>query len=132
MALTLSLPPLERGSANPPETRATQIGKWLDDALTRNAIEAARVIGDALAATNTVPMNETRRYELAEKFWTTAEVLWPRLELYFAPAPHPLRGEALDAAKASLGLAQELFTRTSACSSTRRTSAFTSAATGRS
>jgi len=109
MALTLSLPPLERGSANPPETRAAQIGKWLDDALTRNAIEAARVIGDALAATNTVPMNESRRHELAEKFWTTAEVLWPRLELYFAPAPHPLRGEALDAAKASLGLAQELF-----------------------
>ena len=109
MALTLSLPPLERGSANPPETRAAQLGKWLDDALTRNAIEAARVIGDALAATNTVPMNESRRHELAEKFWVTAEVLWPRLELYFAPAPHPLRGEALDAAKASLGLAQELF-----------------------
>lgn len=109
MALTLSLPQLERGSTNPPETRPAQIGKWLDDALTRNAIEAARVIGDALAATNTVPMNESRRHELAEKFWTTAEVLWPRLELYFAPAPHPLRDEALDAAKASLGLAQELF-----------------------
>src|SRR4030095_13020106 len=83
--------------------------KWLDDALTRNAIEAARVIGDALAATNTVPMKEARRYELAEKFLTTRAVLWPRLELYFAPAPHPLRGEALDAAKSSLGLAQELF-----------------------
>jgi hypothetical protein len=109
MGLTLSLPPLERGSTNPPETRPPQIGKWLDDALTRNAIEAARVIGDALAATNTVPMNETRRHELAEKFWASAEILWPRLELYFAPAPHPLRGEALDAAKASLGLAQELF-----------------------
>ncbi len=36
-------------------------------------------------------------------------MLWPRLELYFAQAAHPLRGEALDAAKASLGLAQELF-----------------------
>jgi len=109
MALTLSLPSLEPGSANPPETRPALLGKWLEDALTRNAIEAARVIGDALAATNTVPMNEARRLELAEKFFTTAEVLWPRLELYFAPAPHPLRGEALDAAKASLGLVQELF-----------------------
>ena len=109
MALTLSLPSLEPGSANPPETRPALLGKWLEDELTRNAIEAARVIGDALAATNTVPMNEARRLELAEKFFTTAEVLWPRLELYFAPAPHPLRGEALDAAKASLGLVQELF-----------------------
>src|SRR4030095_12147576 len=109
MALTLSLRPLEPGAANPPETRPAHVVKWLDDALTRNAIEAARVIGDALAATNTVPMSESRRHELAEKFWVTAEVLWPRLEVYFAPAPHPLRDEALDAAKASLGLAQELF-----------------------
>jgi hypothetical protein len=109
MALTLSLPPLEPGSANPPETRPAKVGKWLEDALTRNAIEAARVIGDALAATNTVSMGESRRHELAEKFFATAEVIWPRLELYFAPAPHPLRAEALDAAKASLGLAQELF-----------------------
>jgi hypothetical protein len=109
MALTLSLPPLEPGSANPPETRPAQLGKWLEDALTRQAIEAARVIGDALAATNSVPMNESRRLELAERFYATAEIMWPRLELYFAPAPHPLRGEALDAAKASLGLAQELF-----------------------
>ena len=53
--------------------------------------------------------SDSRRLELAEKFWHTAEILWPRLELYFAPAAHPLRGEALEAAKASLGLAQELF-----------------------
>jgi hypothetical protein len=109
MALTLSLPPLDPRPANPPETRPAQVGKWLDEALTRNAIEAARLIGDALAATNAVAMGEARRLELTEKFRSTSEILWPRLELYFAPAPHPLRGEALDAAKASLGLAQELF-----------------------
>ena len=108
-ALTLSLPLLDPRPANPPETRPGQVGKWLDEALTRNAIEAARVIGDALAAINVIAVGDTRRHELAEKFWRTAEVLWPRLELYFAPAPHPLRGEALDAAKASLTLAQELF-----------------------
>jgi len=109
MALTLSLPPLDPRPTNPPETRPGQVGKWLDEALTRNAIEAGRVIGDALAATNVVAINDSRRQELAEKFWRTAEVLWPRLEMYFAPAAHPLSGEALDAAKASLSLAQELF-----------------------
>ena len=109
MALTLSLPPLDPRPANPPEMRPGQVGKWLDEALTRNAIEAARVICDALAAINVVPLSEARRLELAEKFWHTAQILWPRLELYFAPAAHPLRGESLDAAKASLGLAQELF-----------------------
>ncbi len=110
MALTLSLPPLDPRPANPPETRPGQVGKWLDEALTRNAIEAARVIGDALAALNVIAVSDTRRHELAEKFWRTAEILWPRLELYFAPAAHPLHGESLDAAKASLTLAQELFT----------------------
>lgn len=110
MVLTLSLPPLDPRPANPVETRPGQVGKWLDETLTRNAIEAARLIGDALAATNLAVISASRRHELAEKFWRTAEVLWPRLELYFASAVHPLRGEALDAAKASLGLAQELFT----------------------
>ena len=110
MALTLSLPPLDSHPAHPPETRPGQVAKWLDEVLTRNAIEAARVIGDALAATNNVTVNDARRLELAEKFWHTAEILWPRLELYFASAAHPLRGEALEAAKAALGLAHELFT----------------------
>jgi hypothetical protein len=109
MVLTLSLPPLDPHPANPPETRPAQVAKWLDQALTRNAIEAARVIGDALAATNVVALGDARRLELAEKFWHTAEILWPRLELYFANAAHPLNGEALEAAKATLGLAQELF-----------------------
>jgi len=110
MVLKLSLPPLDTHPANPPETRPGQVAKWLDEALTRNAIEAARVIGDALAATNIVAVSDARRLELAEKFWHTAEILWPRLELYFASAAHPLHGEALEAAKAALSLAQELFT----------------------
>ena len=109
MVLTLSLPPLVPRPANLPEMRPGQVGKWLDEALTRNAIEAAQVIGDALAAINVVALSGSRRHELAEKFWGTAQVLWPRLELYFAAAAHPLHGESLEAAKASLGLAQELF-----------------------
>jgi hypothetical protein len=109
MALKLSLSPVDLHPANPPETRPAQVTAWLDQALTRNAIEAARVIGDALAATNAVAIGDARRLELAEQYWRTAEILWPRLELYFASAAHPLRGEALDAARATLVLAQELF-----------------------
>ena len=109
MALKLSLSPVDLHPVNPPETRPAQVAAWLDQALTRNAIEAARVIGDALAATNSVAVADARRLELAEKYWRTAEILWPRLELYFATAAHPLRGEPLDAAKATLFLAQELF-----------------------
>jgi hypothetical protein len=109
MALKLSLSPVDLHPVNPPETRPAQVAAWLDQALTRNAIEAARVIGDALAATNSVAVADARRLELAEKYWRTAAILWPRLELYFAAAAHPLRGEPLEAAKATLFLAQELF-----------------------
>ena len=109
MALNLSLSPVDLHPASPPETRPAQVAAWLDQALTRHAIEAARVIGDALAATNAVAVGGTRRLELADKYWHTAEILWPRLELYFASATHPLRGEPLEAAKATLFLAQELF-----------------------
>ena len=60
------------------------------------------------------------------------EVLWPRLELYFATATHPLRGESLDAAKASLGLAQELFVAYKRVLEHEATSGCISAAAGRS
>lgn len=109
MPLTLSLPPLDLNPAHPPETRPAQVFPWLDGALKRNAVEAARLIGDALAATNVVAINDSRRLELAERYWATADVLWPKLEMQFARAVHPLSGDALEAAKASLNLAMELF-----------------------
>ena len=109
MPLTLSLPPVDPNPANPPEIRPAQVFPWLDAALKRNSIEAARLIGDALAATNLVAMSDSRRLALAERYWDTADLLWPKLEVQFARAPHPLGGEALDAAKASLGLSLELF-----------------------
>ena len=108
MALTLSLPPLDPHPANPPEIRPAQVGPWLDAALTRNPIEAARVMANALAATNVVSMGDTRRLELTEKYWARADILWPRLETHFASAPQPLTGDALEAAKAALSLAHEL------------------------
>jgi hypothetical protein len=110
MALALSLPQIDERPSNPPETRLARVGPWLDDLLKRDPTEAARVIGDALAATNRVSLSESRRLELSEKYYTTAQVLWPSLERQFSRAPHPLSGKSLEAAKASLTLAAELST----------------------
>ena len=43
-----------RSPANPPEIRPAKVLPWLDEMLARDPVEAARVIGDALAATNRV------------------------------------------------------------------------------
>jgi hypothetical protein len=110
MALALSLPPLEEHPNNPPETRLAKVGPWLDELSRRDPTEAARVIGDALAATNRVALSESRRLELAEKYYATAQALWPNLERQFARASHPLSGKALEAAKAALTLSAELAT----------------------
>jgi len=99
MALALSLPSLESRPAHPPETRPAHVQPWLDETLKRDPIEAAGIIGDALAATNRVSLSESKRLQLAEKFYTTALELWPILERHFSRAPHPLSGDALEAAK---------------------------------
>lgn len=108
MALALSLPVLDARPTNPPETRPTNVQSWLNEALKRDSIEAAGLIGDALAATNRVAVSGTRRLELAEKYYSAALVLWPSLERQFTRASHPLSGDALAAAKAALTLSTEL------------------------
>src|SRR3989475_9030883 len=110
MALALSLPPLEARPANPPETRPARVQPWLEETRKRDPVEAAGVIGDALAATNRVALSESRRLELAERYYSTALTLWPNLERHFARAQHPLTGNALAAAKAALTLSTELAT----------------------
>ncbi len=110
MTLALSLPTVETRPANPPETRPARVQPWLEETLKRDPIEAAGVIGDALAATNRVAVSEARRLELAERYYATALSLWPNLERHFARAQHPLTGNALEAAKAALTLATELAT----------------------
>ena len=60
MGLTLTLPPLDPRPVNPPEIRPAQVFPWLSAALRQNPIDAARIIGDALAATNTVAMSDSR------------------------------------------------------------------------
>ena len=110
MALALSLPALDARPANPPETRPARVQPWLEETLKRDPIDAAGVIGDALAATNRVAVSETRRLELAERYYGTALTLWPNLERHFSRGPHPLSGNALAAAKAALTLSTELAT----------------------
>jgi hypothetical protein len=108
MSIALSLPPVEAHPANPPEIRPAKVGLWLQDMGKRDPATAARLIGDALAATNRVAMSDSKRLDLAEKYWETANVLWPQLEKQFARASHPLSGDALESAKAALTLASEL------------------------
>jgi len=110
MTLVLSLPQIEARPSHPPETRPARVQPWLDETLKRDPIEAAGVIGDALAATNRVAVSEGRRLELAEKYYSTALTLWPSLERHYLRASHPLSGSGLAAAKASLTLATELAT----------------------
>ena len=110
-SLALNLPSLDAKPANPPETRPAQVQAWLAETMRRDAVEAARLIGDALAATNRVAMSDSRRLELAELYWTTAVSLWPQLERHYSQrVSHPLTGRALEAAKAALTLAHELST----------------------
>ena len=110
MPLALRLPPLSERPAQMPDTRPSRVAAWLNEALTREPGFAARVIGDALAATNRIRLGHSRRLELAEQYWKAAAMLWPRLEQRFIRASHPLQGDDLDAAKASLTLANELST----------------------
>ncbi len=108
MALSLSLPTLETNPSNPPEVRPAKVGAWLDNVVHREPAEAARVAGDALAATNRVAVHDARRLDLAERYWDIATELWPMLEQRYAHAAQPLTGDALEAAKAALTLSHEL------------------------
>ena len=108
MPLALRLPPLSDRPTQPPETRPSRVAAWLTETLTREPGFAARVTGEALAATNRVWLSHSRRLDLTEQYWKAAAMLWPRLERQFTRASHPLQGDDLEAAKASLTLANEL------------------------
>ena len=63
---------------------------------------------------------ESRRLELAERYWTAAETpVAASCERHFLRVSHPLTGDALEAAKAALILAMECRPPTSACSRAR-------------
>jgi hypothetical protein len=108
MPLALTLPPIDAAPESPLETRPSKVAAWLEATLKRDPVAATRMIADELAETNRVPVGDSRRLELAELYWKSANDLWPQLEGHFARAAHPLEGVALDAAKAALSLAIEL------------------------
>jgi hypothetical protein len=108
MSLALSLPAVDPHPSHPPEVRVAKVVSWLVEMLKKDPAEAARLVGDALAATNRMAMSDGKRLELAEKYWDAASSLWPALERQFARASHPLTGDALESAKAALTLASEL------------------------
>src|SRR5690242_16766222 len=110
MSLALRLPPFADRPREAPEIRPARVASWLIEASTREPGFAARIMGDALAATNRVSMSHARRLDLTEQYWRTAALLWPRLEHRFIRASHPLQGDDLDAAKGALNLANELST----------------------
>src|SRR6185437_12818016 len=110
MSLALRLPPFAERPAHPPEIRPSRIAHWLTEASTREPGFAARIMGDALSATNRVGMSHARRLALTEQYWKTAALLWPRIEHRFIRASHPLQADDLEAAKAALTLATELAT----------------------
>jgi hypothetical protein len=108
MSLVLRLPGFSERPAQAPEIRPSRVAHFLTEAATREPGFAARVIGEALSATNRVSMSHSRRLDLAEQYWKTAALLWPRLEHRFIRASHPLQGDDLEAAKSALALANEL------------------------
>ena len=110
MSLALRLPPFAERPAQPPEIRPSRVAQWLTEAATREPGFAARLMSEALAATNRVGMSHSRRLDLTEQYWKTAALLWPRLEHRFIRATHPLQGDDLEAAKSALALANELAT----------------------
>jgi cyclic-di-GMP-binding protein len=110
MSLALRLPPFAERPAHPPEIRPSRVAHWLTEASTREPGFAARIMGEALSATNRVGMSHARRLALTEQYWKTAALLWPRLEHRFIRASHPLQADDLEAAKAALTLATELAT----------------------
>ena len=108
MPLALRLPPLTEHSPQAPETRPSRVASWLAEILKRDPAPAARVMGEALAVTNRIPLSHSRRLDISEEYWKAAALLWPRLEQQLVIAAHPLTGENLEAAKAALLLANEL------------------------
>ena len=108
MKLALNFPPLESDSDRRTESRPARVAEWLDQIVTREPPTAARLIGDAVSATNRTALSDARRMELGTLYGKAAALLWSPLSRRFAKAAHPLTGDAQSAARAAVNLAFEL------------------------
>jgi len=108
MKLVLDLPALSAPSDSKPETRPPRVAAWLADTGKRDVTTAARMIGDALAATNRASVGDARRVELLSQYWKASTTLWSPITRLYLRSQHPLTAHANDAARASITLAGEL------------------------
>src|SRR5438128_1515485 len=108
MSLTLSLPAFDTHASDALETRPSKVVQWLNTLAERDACEAARAMVQSLTQINRTSIADSRRFQLADHYWTSAVEVWPVLERRFAHVVHPLVGDALDCAKTALALSLEL------------------------
>jgi hypothetical protein len=108
MRLPLNFPALEPGSEKIAESRPAKVAPWLEEILKRDTVTAARLIGDAVAATNRMALSDARRMELGTLYGKSASYLWSPLLKRFAKSTQPLTGDAQNAARAAVSLANEM------------------------
>jgi hypothetical protein len=108
MKLALNFPVLDDGRENRTEVRPAKVAPWLDEIVKRDTVTAARMIGEAVAATNRMALSDSRRMELGTLYGKAASTLWSPLHKRFAKAAQPLTGDAQHAARAAVLLAGEL------------------------
>ena len=108
--LSLNVPPLDDDGEKLAESRPARVSAWLEQTLKRDTVTAARLIGDAVAATNRVAVSDARRLELGTLYGKASSTLWIPLQKRFVKAPQPLTGDAQHAARAAVVLAAELAT----------------------
>lgn len=108
MKLSLNFPLLESGSERLAESRPAKVTVWLEGIVQRDTVTAARLIGDAVAATNRMALSDSRRMELGTLYGKAASSLWTPLQRRFAKSAQPLTGDAQNAARAAVVLAGEL------------------------
>ena len=105
--LSLNVPPLDDDGEKLAESRPARVSAWLEETLKRDTVTAARLIGDAVAATNRVGVSDARRLELGTLYGKASSTLWIPLQKRFVKAPQPLTGDAQHAARAAVVLAAD-------------------------
>ena len=110
MATEFALPPIERRPVHKTETRPARVKLWLQEFARTPPTEAARIIGDALAAQNRIRIASGRRLQLLELCNEAVDRLWPSIKRQFSQQAHPLNREAAQAARNTLHLMTELAT----------------------
>jgi len=106
MTIKLSVPKHQAVAHAAIETRPKQVKEWLDALPLANALDAARKLADAIAASGTAKLGDEARLKLLDLYRQTVLVLLPSLQQEYAGKPLPLAEKSKQAAN----LARELLT----------------------